>query len=62
MKLSDIPKELKLLNKWQKLLHLDDWTITLISSCKLEDMPPNSDGCVSYEEVVKVAEIKIVTE
>ena len=58
--MSDVPKELKLLGKWQKILHLDDWFISLIYPCDKDKMPENSDGCVSYEEVLKAAEIKII--
>ena len=56
-----MPDELKLLNEWQERLGLQDWYIVFLTNCKLEEMAVSeADGCISYTETTKAAEIQIV--
>lgn len=57
----NMPSEAELLIEWKKRLGLMDWTIELETKCDPEKMDlEDSDGCVSYAEVLKAAKIQIV--
>lgn len=51
----------QLLNHYQKLLDLQDWTITLRDKCRPEDfVERDRDGECEYAEVIKTAVIRIL--
>ena len=61
--MGEIPKELKLLAEWKKILGLHDWVIVLRTDCNKEEMQIDyADGEVAYEEVSKSAEVRILKE
>jgi hypothetical protein len=49
----------ELLEKWQKILDLDDWTIALEDGC-YELSVPESAGCAEYSEVGRFAKIQML--
>ena len=55
-----MPEELKLLTEWKERLGLHDWTITLLTNCKQEELDEDADGDVEYVESTKCAKIRII--
>ena len=54
------PEELALLKEWQNKLNLQDWYIILKTNCDPSEMAlEDSDGCISFIEMTKAAEIQI---
>jgi len=53
----------QLLNEWKERLGLQDWVITLSYNCGFEDLELD-DACgeTNWEDVIKTATIKIVSE
>lgn len=56
-------QELNLLNEWQERLGLQDWAITLTINCKFDDLElDNASGETNWEDTIKTATIKIISE
>ena len=54
------PKETDLLIEWKKRLGLQDWAIILQINCSPKEMEiPDSEGCTTWEESTKSAQIQI---
>jgi hypothetical protein len=55
--------ECKLLNEWQERLGLQDWVIKLTINCKFDDLElDNACGETDWEDTIKTATIRIVSE